>query len=128
MNDESPTGPLQRIVGRHTPGPWEIVPFGKDMLPTAFGIVAERQPLHISMLDIAHVWNRGGKTKATANARVICAAPDLLTWARWAAFIIERESPDVCNSWQYEQLIATIAKALGVSPNAALSGPQGDSE
>jgi hypothetical protein len=100
-----------------------MVPLTKEMLPGAFGIIAERQPMHGSMLDIACVWNRGGKSKATANAQVICAAPDLITWARWAAFIIQRESPEVCNSWQYEQLIATIAKALGVPPNAAFSGP-----
>lgn len=44
--------------------------------------------------------------------QLIAAAPDLLNWLSWSLMVIDRDCPDVVNSWQYEQASDAIKKAV----------------
>lgn len=49
-------------------------------------------------------------TPREANARLIASAPELLTWLR---LFIKQVPEQSKATWQYEQALATIAKATG---------------
>lgn len=98
MNADSPGGPVERIVGRHTPGPWLDWETLKWL----------REPKHL--------------LAETADARLIAAAPDLLEMLQEL-----RECADYWSEYDVpvgivERMDAVLAKALGVPPNAALNG------
>jgi hypothetical protein len=90
-------------MSQHTKGPWS---FYTHPQPNGCPVVGG-DGVMVAML--AHsVSEYGQKEEALANARLIAAAPELLTWLKWAS---KRLPEDVKQSWQYEELCKTLAKA-----------------
>lgn len=110
-------GPVDVVVGRHTPGPWEVVA-GDDYRIEAAAIPAEYP--HLFPGDdlgrlVAMVGNRQPDFGA-ADAALISAAPDLLAALQKVVAISDRKH----DAW--DEAKASIAKALGLTPNAKLTG------
>ena len=87
---------------KHTPGPWRFE--GRDIAALKAKLVCE-VPGH----GVFHA------KVDTANAHLIAAAPELLTWLKWAMFVIDKEvePATIRNTSQYESARAAIAKATG---------------
>lgn len=110
-------GPLDRGVGRHTPGPWEVVA-GDDYRIEADAIPAKYP--HLFPGDdlgrmVAMVGNRQPDFGA-ADAALIAAAPDLLNALRVLADAAEAKGIP-CDAAR-----AAIARALGMTPNIQFKG------
>lgn len=112
------SNPLERIVGRHTRGPWELMPEEPDkpylrirgtVVGGRFKIANVLAPVYANVPP----WEA---EETLANARLIAAAPELLDALQWTARALHHEHPAAVKAR------ATIAKALGVPPNAALRG------
>ena len=82
-----------------TPGPWVQMEVDRNQVV----ILREADCQIIAWVNTHHSMVTG------ENAALIAGAPDLLTWARWAARHLA--GTDVCNSSQYEQLCRAIEKA-----------------
>jgi hypothetical protein len=97
-------------VSAHTPGPWEIAPQIANE-----GIWIERpnaksgEPDEICHCTTATV----PEGEATANARLIAAAPDLLTFAHNVIAALEENGADANLANMLADAKATIAKAEG---------------
>lgn len=116
MNEtDKSAGPLQRIVGRHTPGPWKWSRgVGEWEL---VGANADR--VLFRWEDAAGLRNAtvNGDSLKPADAALIEAAPDLLA--------VLQELRECADYWSeyfvpiglVEQMDAALAKALGVPPN-----------
>ena len=115
MNTEtSPQGPLEPVVGRHTPGPW-VLTYDKG---STRDVVASPDPLPICTMRQAWVT----REQYAANALVVAAAPEMLAMLQEL-----RECADYWSEYDVpvgivERLDSVLAKALGVPPNAVLSG------
>ena len=124
--ETSPGGPVERIVGRHTPGPWAVNWAGSG------------RPGHAIVYDECYVYAPESSDDVAiaseiidpltgqlsdANARLIAAAPDLLsTLQRLCALY---DSDEGCRELpQYKNAQAAVAKALGVTPNAIVTGAE----
>lgn len=111
-------------MNEHTPGPWECVMahWGRWQIYTT----ADSQGHSFNIGDLSHYVGLGGQEnelnrQQDANARLIAAAPDLLTVARMALAIAQLElgeaaapafSPDeLC-----DLASAAITKATGAKP------------
>lgn len=104
-------GPVSR-VGRHTPGPWEVVA-GDDYRIESAAIPAKYP--HLFPGDdlgrmVAMVGNRQPDFGAS-DAALISAAPDLLAALQKVVAISDRKH----DAW--DEAKAAIAKALGLTPN-----------
>lgn len=97
----------------HTPGPWSVCVADDDQ-EVACTVFADSQLVngrieagswddHIATAGLNH-------ENYEANAHLIAASPDLLTWLKWA---LDRVKDDAKSSWQYEQARASISKATG---------------
>jgi hypothetical protein len=126
MNTETcPQGLLGRDVGRHTPGPWEwkdgwlLQPTAPYLNGSCYRVIINIEGGYVRRdCEIAAM-----RAEQEANMRVIAAAPDMLADLRrflapvpegWDAL----EWHEQCCKYARE----TVEKALGVTPNAALTG------
>ena len=114
MNQETlpAQGPVDVRVGRHTPGPWEVVA-GDDYRIESAAIPAKYP--HLFPGDdlgrmVAMVGNRQPDFGAS-DAALISAAPDLLAALQKVVAISDRKH----DAW--DEAKAAIAKALGLTPN-----------
>ena len=108
MNEKATmSSPLERPVGRHTPGPWRWGMVGQDTWELMHGT----QRVLYAKGD-ATEFRHGlivGDAMSHPDASVIAAAPELLD-------IVQRLGVYLPNELQTE-VNAVIAKALGVTPN-----------
>lgn len=136
MKPDTVTGPLERIVGRHTPGPWSVGHTTRSRthpsLPTCYetavhvGDTSDRG----NCLAIVYLGGPGALRSdpehVEANARLIAAAPELLEAAQKALHYM-RLHKYADQAWT-DDLEAAIAKALGVPPNVKVEPTQGRQE
>ena len=108
-------------MSKHTPGPWEAIPFDEDG-EQHFGIINARQPCggKIKTADIARIWPRGGKAKTAANASLIAAAPELLEALKFILADYE-DAREEWNSFDAE----TYADHLIAEARAAIAKAEG---
>lgn len=117
--------PVDRKVGHHTPGPWEVSHDG-DHWPLVMGggkIVANVNPesFHCGVADLIEM-------PAEANARLISAAPDLLeSLVELHAAMVRYEGdadaePTSEHGRMMRKVRAAISRAIGLTPNAEVSG------
>lgn len=120
-NSPAGNGPVDRNVGRHTPGPWDVSHDG-DHWPLVMGggkIVANINPesFHGGVADLVEM-------PAEANARLISAAPDLLdalTELHAAMARYEGDSdgePTSDHGRMMRKVRSALARATGLTPNA----------
>lgn len=100
MSEESPSGPVQRIVSLHTPGPW----------------IARQDP-DAMLGDDWMIGRPSGKPDEVAvcskrDAALIAAAPELLAACREAAAHVRPTCSEL-----YARLMAALEKATGVPAN-----------
>lgn len=89
------------MAAQHTPGPWGVQDdHGRRYVETLQG----------NDDTICEVHKRDKKGEQAANAILIAASPELLTWLRLFLPQVPEESKA---TWQYEQALATLAKATG---------------
>ena len=99
-------------MSAHTPGPW-VVCLEDDMTVPHTVFAADRL---VNDRVEAAVWDFSVATaglndeNCEANARLIAAAPELLTWLRWS---LKHLSDDKKQSAQYDWACAVLLKAGG---------------
>lgn len=98
------------MSAQHTPGPWAVSQNTNFVFGRKQGNGLE--PLGFiygpSFAEDSEVGQR-----ALADTRLCAAAPELLTWLR---LFIKQVPEQSKATWQYEQALATIAKATGEAP------------
>ena len=95
-------------MSKHTPGPWRIV---TDRFGDSEHIRAAHSNQTVASF-LTSVKRSCGPDLTEANTRLIATAPELLTWAKWAAKHLTDEAK---NSGQFEMMQAAIAKATGAA-------------
>jgi hypothetical protein len=96
---------------RHTPGPWKIEPCFNAGEKIAYAIESdggENPPAYIADVMISAHYPK--EEVATANARLIAAAPELLEACKMA--ILSCDDPEYFEKWSMK-MRAAIAKATG---------------
>lgn len=68
---------------KHTPGPWEIRDLSSDEIPNG-DIAICGSGAEISIIKGSDAYHPGWNSEREANARLIAAAPELLTAAKHA--------------------------------------------
>lgn len=89
-------------MSQHTPGPWGTIWIDGTYVVDANG----------GKTDIAHVLNRGNPDTTEANARLIAAAPELLTMLR-RFYEATYGKTDLISLLDFEHAREAIAKATG---------------
>ena len=119
---ELPSGPVERIVGRHTPGPWHVAESGFSRrglwsAPTVYATDDELR--YVAVCACADELNFHRATDNLANARLIAAAPDLLdALVQWQSADRDNDPRERMNARRSRD--AAIAKARGVPPNSTI--------
>lgn len=114
MNEKATkSSPLERPVGRHTPGPWALGKHGVIVGGKANEYVNGSAQAQLAMVTLLNGTERDDPVaERDANAHLISAAPELLTalieLRDWYA---EHTKLPACNA------NAAIAKAIGWPPN-----------
>ena len=104
-----------KIVGSFTPGPWMICKAYQPINPVDGWIIKERKQPCFPVALISETLG-GLRSPQEANARLIAAAPELLSALEIMACNFERQHPGDYESWDtYRWARAAIAKAKGQS-------------
>lgn len=111
---ECPRGPLEPIVGRHTPGPWKWSRgVGEWEL---VGANADRVLFRLEDASGLRNATVNGDSLKPADAYLIAAAPELLdALMQWQTADRDNDPRERMNARRSRD--AAIAKALGVPPN-----------
>jgi hypothetical protein len=86
---------------KHTPGPWTIEEYGDDDCPA----LVIHKDTETRVCFMAAPGSHGDPARIEADARLIAAAPDMLTELRW---LYEKHG--------YQSTADVIAKATAISP------------
>lgn len=117
QNSAASASPVDRRIGRHTPGPWEVVA-GDDYrieaaaIPVAYPHAFPGDDLGRMVAMVGNRQSDFGK----ADAALIAAAPDLLAALQKVVAISDRKH----NAW--DEAKTAIAKALGLATTEAKQG------
>ena len=106
------------MVAEHTPGPWMVPHFATDADCNCQYVLSDNQHGMGAIATVHHDGETDGRHNepmeiAQANARLIAAAPELLTALIWAEAAIAPFSKDPQEKSGINMARAAIAKATG---------------
>ncbi len=95
-------------MSKHTPGPWMVSRYSQSTVLKSIYIRGGNERIaRIAVPDTAQ-----SIEEYEANAKLIAAAPELLTWLQLAVKILGN-MPAISETWQVEQMRDVISKAKG---------------